>query len=181
MADQSERGFSLIEVMFALAVLLIGVLGAAAVMAAGTRVLGSSPGDMVGNQKAAQAIESVFAARDSHLLTWGQIRNEVGSGSDGGVFLDGPQPLKRPGVDGLVNTADDAGEPLESTTQPGADQLFNTVDDETTELTGYTREISIREVPNGNGNLRAVTVTIVFRFGGDTRTQTVTTYISSYS
>jgi hypothetical protein len=181
LANQSDRGFSLIEVMFALGVLMAGVLGAAAVLAAGTRMLGSSPGDMIGTQKAAQAIESVFAARDSHLLTWAQIRNVNGAGADGGVFLDGPQPMKLAGPDGLVNTADDAGQPMESTTEPGPDRLFNTADDETRELTGYTRQISIRDVPGENGNLRSVVVTIVFRFGETTRTQTVTTYVSSYS
>lgn len=181
MSDHSERGFSLIEVMFALGVLMVGVLGAAAVLAAGTRLLGSSPGDVVSTQKAAQAIESVFAARDAHLLTWAQIRNVSGAGSDGGVFLDGPQPLKRPGLDGLVNTADDADEAIESRTEPGPDRLLNTADDEVQELTGYTRQISIRDVPNENGNLRSIVVTIVYQFGDDTRTQTVTTYISSYS
>jgi prepilin-type N-terminal cleavage/methylation domain-containing protein len=181
MATQPERGFSLIEVMFALAVLLVGVLGAAAVMAAGTRVLGSSPGDVIGTQKAAQAIESVFAARDSHLLTWAQIRNVSGAASDGGVFLDGPQPLKLPGPDGLVNTADDRAQAIESTIRPGPDQLLTTVDDERVELTAYTREISIREVPNENGMLRSITVTIVYQFGTENRKQTVVTYISAYS
>ena len=59
-------------------------------------------------QKAAQAIEAVFGARDSHKVTWAQIRNVNGaSGSDGGIFLDGPQPLPQAGPDGLVNTGDD--------------------------------------------------------------------------
>jgi prepilin-type N-terminal cleavage/methylation domain-containing protein len=181
MANQSEPGFSLIEVIFAMAVLLVGVLGAAAVMAAGTRVLGSSPGDVIGTQKAAQAIESVFAARDSHMLTWAQIRNVNGAATDRGVFLDGPQPLKLPGLDGLVNTADDAGEAIESAIRPGPDQLLNTADDETVQLTGYTREIVIRDVPNENGTLRSIAVTIIYQFGDDTRKQTVTTYISAYS
>ena len=181
MPNQSGRGFSLIEVMFAMGVLMVGVLGAAAVMAAGTKMVNSSPGDVIGTQKAAQAIESVFGARDSHTLAWAKIRNVNGAGSDGGVFLDGPQPLKLAGPDGLVNTADDALQPYETAIRPGPDQLLNTADDETVELTTYTREISIRDIPNENGNLRSITVTITFQLGADTRKQTVTTYISSYS
>ena len=93
--------------MIALGVLTTGVLGAAGVLAAGMQNLSSSPADVIVTQKAAQAIEAVFSARDSHKLTWAQIRNVNGRGSDGGIFLDGPQPLKLAGADGLVNTADD--------------------------------------------------------------------------
>ena len=80
--------------MIALGVLTVGVLGAAAVLATGMQHLSSSPADVVVTQKAAQAIEAVFSARDSHKVTWAQIRNVKGaSGSDGGIFLDGPQSL----------------------------------------------------------------------------------------
>ena len=81
------------------------MLAAAAVMAAGVQNLSSSPGDVIVTQKAAQAVEAVFAARDSHKLTWAQIRNvNGGTGSDGGVFLDGPHAMTSAGTDGLVNT-----------------------------------------------------------------------------
>ena len=70
----------------------------------------------------------MFAARDSHKLTWAQIRNVQGaSGSDNGVFLDGPQPLRTAGADGVVNTADDG--PVETMTYPGPDQRIGTADD----------------------------------------------------
>lgn len=181
MAARSEKGFSLIEVMFALGVLLVGVLSAAAVLAAGMRILETSPGDVVGAQKAAQAIESVFAARDSHVVAWAQIRNVKGANGDNGIFLDGPQPLTVAGRDGLVNTEDDVKLPVESVTLPGPDQLLGTEDDETTLLTGYTREISIRDVKNENGNLRSIEVTITHLVGTAVHTYTLTTYISAFS
>ena len=65
--------------MFALGVLTVGVLASAAVLATGMQNLSSSPGDVVVTQKAAQAIEAVFSARDSHKLTWAQIRNVKGA------------------------------------------------------------------------------------------------------
>src|ERR1700682_6426597 len=101
----TERGFSLLETMIAVGVLSVGLLGAAAVITQGMQRVASSPGDVITTQKAAEAIESVVSARDSHKLTWSQLQNVAGgSGADGGVFLDGPQPLKYQGPDGLLNT-----------------------------------------------------------------------------
>ena len=176
-----DQGFSLIEVIVALGVMTTGVLAAAAVMAAGMQNLSSSPGDVIVTQKAAQAIEAVFAARDSHKLTWAQIRNVNGaSGYDNGVFLDGAKSLTVSGNDGLVNTADDPAV-IETITLPGIDKLIGTPDDKQMVLTGYTREITIRDVPNEGGQLRSVVVTVKYQNGNLLRTYSLTTYISSYS
>jgi hypothetical protein len=167
--------------MFALGILTTGVLGAAAVMAAGMQNLSSSPGDVIVTQKAAQAIEAVFAARDSHKLTWSQIRNVQGSsGSDNGVFLDGPQPLRLAGSDGLVNTADDSDD-IETVPLPGPDKVLGTADDKGIVLSGFTREISIRDAEGESGQLRVVTVTVVYQNGTTKRNYTLVTYISAYS
>lgn len=179
--SRGDDGFSLVEVMFALGVLTVGVLGAASVLAAGMQNLGSSPGDVIVTQKATQAIEAVFAARDSHKLKWSQIRNVGGeSGNDNGVFLDGPRTLKLAGNDGLVNTADDP-DVIESIPVPGPDRIYGTADDKDLPLTGYTREIVIRDVPGEAGQLRVVTVTITHKLGSQTRTYKLSTYISAYS
>jgi hypothetical protein len=176
----SERGTSLIEVMLALGVLTVGMLGAAGVLAQGMERLASSPGDVLTTQKASELIEAVYSARDSHKLTWAQIKNVHGaSGSDGGVFLDGPQPIKLSGVDGLANTADDTT--IETTLLPGPDQVLGTSDDSTVSLANYTREVTIRDVPNEAGALRTVVVTVTYRAGSTVRSYTLTTYISNYS
>ena len=75
MSGTSAKGFSLVETMVALGVLVTGVLGAAAVLAAGMQNLSSSPADVVTTQKAAEAMEAVFSARQSGKLTWAQIKN----------------------------------------------------------------------------------------------------------
>jgi hypothetical protein len=165
MRTSGETGFSLAETVVALGVLTTGVLGAAAVLAAGMQNLSSSPSDVIVTQKATQAVETVFAARDSHALTWSQIRNV----SDGGVFLDGPQSLTTPGADGLVNTDDDGS--VESMSLPSG----------TVTLSSYTREIKIEDVPNEDGQLRSVTVTITYQHGPTKRTYTLTTLISAYA
>lgn len=176
MQTSSQRGFSLIEVMFAMGVLTVGVLGAAAVLAAGMQNLSSSPGDVVVTQKAAQAIEAVFAARDSHRLTWAQIQNV----SNTGIFVDGPTPLTLAGPDGLVNTTDDPAT-IESTVLPGKDQILGTADDVTVTLSAYTRQIAITNVPGESGDLRKIAVTVTYRNGQTVRTYTLITYISSFA
>lgn len=172
-----QRGFSLIETMIAVGVLSVGLLGAAALLASGMQKIASSPRDLIATQKATEAIESVFSARDTHTLTWAQIQNVRGaSGSDGGIFLDGPQPLRAPGADGLIDTADDGA--IETVVYPGPDQQFGTADDITVTLNGFTREIRIRDV---EANLRSITVIVVYQDGAATRTYTLTAYISSFS
>jgi prepilin-type N-terminal cleavage/methylation domain-containing protein len=160
---ESSRGFSLVETMIALGVLTVGVLGAAGILATGMKTLGSAPGDIVVMQKATEAIEAVFSARDSHRLTWAQLQNVHGlTGSDGGIFVDGAQPLTMAGPDGLVGTTDDLST-VESVTLPGHDQILGTADDITNVLTQYTRTITIRDVPNENDQLRSITVTITYQ------------------
>ena len=181
-------GFSLVEVVIATSVLSVGVLAAAAVLAAGMQRLGSSPNDVMATQKASEAVESVFSARDSHKLTWAQIRNVNGASNDGGVFLDGPQQLKLAGIDGLVTTADDGA--LETVPLPGADQQMGTADDKQVYLGNYRREIIIRDIanePTGCGSvakpcmLRSITVIVTYPAGQDTQTYTLVAYISSYA
>jgi hypothetical protein len=163
----NEKGFSLTETIIAMGVLTTGVMGAASVLVTGMNNLSSSPADVIITQKATQAIESVFAGRDSKRLTWAQINNV----SQGGVFLDGPQPMYLAGVDGLVGTADDAAAGLESIDLPN----------QTIQLTSYTRQIQITTIPNENNMLRQVTVTITYQNGPTKRSYTLTTYISSYA
>jgi hypothetical protein len=173
---RSAEGTSLIETAIALGVLSVGVLGAAAVFTQGMEHTKSSPGDLVATQKAQEAIESVFAARDSHTVTWAQLRNVVGSGSDGGIFLDGPQGVKLTGIDGLVNTADDGA--IEIVTYPGRDLLFGTADDAAVSLSDFAREISVRDL---TPDLRSITVTMTYHAGRDVRIYTLTAYISHFA
>ena len=73
---------------------------------------------LIAREKAREAIESVHAARDTGEFAWTTILNVA----DGGVFLNGAQPVRRPGIDGLVNTADDGA--IETMNKPGADGIL---------------------------------------------------------
>lgn len=172
----AASGFSLIETIVAMGVLTVGMLGGVGVLARGMSYVVSSPGDLVATQKASEAIESVFTARDTRLLTWAQIRNVQGaSGTDGGVFFDGAQALRIPGVDGLVNTADDGA--VERVVDPGPDNVVGTADDQVIVLNGFTREIEIRDVEPA---LRQIKVTIKYQQGSTLRQYQLITYVSNY-
>src|SRR5262245_8431316 len=168
----SEAGFSLVETFIAVGVLTVGALGLAGVFAVGVERTVSSPNELLATQKAAAAIESVFSARDSHMVTWAQLRNV----DNGGIFKNGPQPLKVEGPDGVVNTSDDGA--IETVRLPGPDQLIGTADDITQTLTDYTREIKIVDLSN---DLRSVTVTIMYKSGPTMKSYILTAYISSFA
>lgn len=168
----SEHGVSLIETMIAMLVLTVGAIGMASVFLYGMQSATSSPNELVATQKASEAMESVFAARDSHNLTWAQLQNTA----DGGIFLPGAKTMKLAGADGILNTSDDGA--VESVLLPGPDQLLGTADDKTDTLNAFTREIKITRVTD---NLRSVAITIVYQSGSTSRTYTLTSYMSAFS
>jgi hypothetical protein len=175
---QAGAGFSLIEAMMAIAILSFGVLSLAAVYTQGLVFMSTAQYDFVAQNKAAEAIETVFTARDTKLLTWAQIRN--GDGSPGnGVFLSGPQPLLDPGADGLLGTVDDdSTKPDTIVIGPGPDGVLGTADDQVIVLNMFTREIQIQDI---GPNLRQVTVIIQYRVGRLQRQFTMVSYISSFA
>lgn len=175
---RSERGFGLVEVMVGLSILAFGLLGVAAAFSQGMRSLAGSNYDILAREKAVEAIESVYTSRDTKTISWAEIRNVQGeTGSDGGVFLDGPRPLTPAGDDGLVNTADDSPL-LETLIQPGPDELLGTPDDIVQELTGFTREIELRQL---SPTLRRLRVVVRYKVGTEARDYEIVTYISSYA
>lgn len=179
---RGDEGLSLIEVMFAMMVLMVGVVGVAASVTLGARRLTGSQDQLIATERAAEAAESVFKARDNRTLTWAQIRNVNGAAGDGGIFIDGPQDIKQSGADGLVNTADDGA--LEQVRRPGADGLLGTADDVATPLYGMTREIEIRDVVRGgvtSQTLRQLRVIVRYRGESGTEQFVLTTYISAYA
>jgi prepilin-type N-terminal cleavage/methylation domain-containing protein len=194
--DKNESGFSLVEVMIAMSLLATGLLSLAGVFILGLNQLAGSSAALIAREKARETVESVHTARDTRVIRWCQIynvgsaRNAACANEAAGVFVAGMQPLRSPGPDGLVNTADDEG--LEEAVSPGPDNVLGNSDDVRTQLVNYRREIEITEiVTNGaaNPNLRRLRVRI--RFGtlvrngsGElepARVYELTTYISSIS
>jgi hypothetical protein len=174
---QSESGISLIETMIAMLVLTVGAIGMAAMFLQGMKTTGNSPTELVATQKAAEAIESVFSARDSKTIKWDEIRNS----DQEGIFVKDPQPMLVAGDDGILGTEDDGivGQQtgvVESVLLPGPDQQIGTGDDRTETLRGFKREIRIADVTD---DLRTITVIIEYPASGSTQRYTLTSYISA--
>jgi prepilin-type N-terminal cleavage/methylation domain-containing protein len=173
--ERSEAGFTLIEVMVASAVLVVGVLAVAYGMTVGAVVVATAQQDTIARQKAREALEDVFTARDTANITFSQICN-VGSGASC-IFVAGSTPLTLPGDYGLVNTTNPG--PVEWYYSPGPDGILGTADDVKVTLSGFTRQIQITQL---SGTLVQITVTVQYTTeGGLTRSVTVTALMSPYS
>ena len=193
-APAGDRGFSLIEALVALSILMVGLLGLAQVFYVGMMHASTSSAHLIAREKAREAIESVHTARDSRTLNWGNIRNVNAptctniaanaplpavnlTATGGGVFLNGEQQLRQAGADGLVNTADDAAAgPEELPGRNGRFEVGPPTDD--VPLNDFWRTIDICDV---NDDLRQIIVTIRYRVGPQERRYSLTTYVSSFS
>lgn len=172
----NHRGFTLVETMIAIVLLAFGVLSLAAVLCQGMLYRSSSQSDLIAKEKAAAAIECMFTARDTRVLTWAQLRNTSAGG--GAVFLDGSQPLLDPGPDGMVNTVDDDITRPDVIIDPGPDGILGNSDDQIVPLTRFRREILITDV---NPNLRLVQAIVTYQVGRLQRQYALNTYMSSFN
>ncbi|MFZ0640724.1 MAG: prepilin-type N-terminal cleavage/methylation domain-containing protein [Candidatus Acidiferrales bacterium] len=172
----SSAGFTLIEAAIALVVLAIGIMGLAAMMTNGIAYMSMSQADYLAQQKAAEAVESIFYARDSQLYTWAQIQNV----SNGGIFLNPAEVLCDPGPDGIIDTADDNTADLDAVYIPGPSGTLDGAGAIKQTLDTYTRTIAITAVP-GETDVRQITVTINYTAGRFKRQYVLTSYICEFS
>jgi type II secretory pathway pseudopilin PulG len=173
-----ERGFTLLETTIATVILSFGILSVAAVYTQGIQASNSNQMSFIAQQKAQEALETIFTARDSGTLTFGNIANV----SQGGVFVDGPRPLCDAGPDGVLGTADDnCNIPNVIVTGPGADNILGTADDAVTNLNPWmTRTIAITPVA-GTPKLNQVTITVNYTYQGRTSQFVLVSYISGWA
>jgi type II secretory pathway pseudopilin PulG len=188
--QRSQAGFTLIETMIAIVILMVGILGLAAMLADGLAYMNMSQADYIAQQKAAAAVESIFTARDMGQATWNTICNVGSPVCSAGLFLTGAQPLCDPGADGIVGTADDySGSTCKVSADaiivPGSTGAVNATlgggGGQRLALSTFTRTIAISAVA-GVANLRQIQVTITYSSGRfSNRTYTMTTNISNFS
>lgn len=173
-------GFSLIEVMFAVVILSVGLIALLAVFAQAVSATKFSREDLIAKQKARETLEGVFAARNDTSIAFSDIQNA----SNGGIFNDGFRSLYLPGANGIVDTAQDTTT-LDSMVLPGPDGQLGTSDDVTVPLVNYQRQVLITNITNPDGStnpdLRRIAVTVrVASPGRPTRDAVVTGFISRY-
>jgi len=177
-----QTGFTLLEAMIAMVILSFGILSLATVYAQGIQVANITQFDYIAEKKAEEAVETIFAARDSKLLAWTNIRNVTGAGgASDGVFVVGALPLCAAGPDGLYGTADDlTNVPDVVIIGPGPDKILGTADDVVMSLTNMTRTITIVDVP-GESGLRQITITMNYTAGHLNRQYTLISYVAEFS
>jgi len=176
--EAGQGGFTLMEVVVATLVLVVGLVSMVALFAQAVVVLSCAQEDLVAQQKGQEALESIYTARNTQQITFDMVRNT----SAGGIFLDAWQPLRTSGPDGLVGTADDGA--VETLTLPGPDGLLGTADDEIRRLTSFTRRIDITPLVIGgttSPDIREVAVTVRYSTArGWQRSYRAVTYISRF-
>jgi len=178
-----QSGFTLIEVVVSMAVLTIGLVSLLGVFGLAISATQESQQNMIAKQLANESLESIITARDTAQMQWSSIQNV----SDGGIFLNGYQPMYLPGGDGILGTADDvASGQYVTITEPGPDGIYGTSDDVKLPLSNYQRQIQIQPVTDVNGNivatLRAINITVQYyvprsRFP---KTYVLTSFISQF-
>jgi type II secretory pathway pseudopilin PulG len=174
----SRRGFTILEALIAAVVLAVGMIGLLGFFVASVSAIQNSQEELLARQKARETLESIFAARNSQQITFDGINNAA----SGGIFLDGPQPLRDAGNDGLFDTADDSG--VETIVLPGPDGVLGTSDDTVRTLSEFQREIRITPLNRSDGtlnpDLREVVVTISYSTPGGLRSYSTAGYVSRF-
>jgi prepilin-type N-terminal cleavage/methylation domain-containing protein len=175
--NRSAAGFSLLEMVVAIALLTVGLLGVAS--AIGYAVVATNHGRSITNTKllAVSILEQMETLRNTGSLTFGQIAN-VGQVNDQGAakpflgFQAGPQQVStEPGPDGIFGTADDL-------VDAGPDRQFGTADDFTNPnfaVVGVTRQIQITSLSN---TLKKVTVTVDYSVQGSMKQLAAVCYLN---
>jgi prepilin-type N-terminal cleavage/methylation domain-containing protein len=168
----SEGGFSLLEMVVALVILTVGLLGVAS--AIGYALMASNSGRSITNTKllVVSVLEQMETLRDTRNLTFGQIANagqvdNTGADTSFAGFPTDFQPVStNPGPDGIWGTSDDL-------VAPGADGLYGTADDVTDQslaITGVTRQVTITSL---SSTLKRIQVTVSYSANGGSAQQIV--------
>jgi prepilin-type N-terminal cleavage/methylation domain-containing protein len=181
---RAQQGFSLLECMISMAILVIGLLSLLSVFGIAMVATQTSQENNTAKLLADEAMEGILTARETANISWAQINN-TGSG---GIFVPGFVPIDCAGADGIIGTADDAACGPQILEQPGPSGVYagTCPPDLCNTLVNYTRNIAITPVipPGGTTDptLRAVTITIQYTSSQlhFPRQYVLNTYISPY-
>lgn len=177
MKKAKQEGFTYIEVMCAMVILLIGILAQLSALSFSVLRQREAEQQNTARQMANSTLESIFAARDlgktAGISSWEMINNS--DVTEHGLFLSGWNPVRQSaGKDGIQGTRDDAC--------PGAGQCKSENYTNTSALVeGYERQIIITDVKEADipiAKKRRLEVKIRYNVGQIQREQSVATIIA---
>ncbi len=170
---------TLIEVMIAAFIISVALLALAAALGNGINAMFIVQENLIAKQKAREAMESVFTARSTQNIAFTDILGTT----NGGIFVEGWQPIALMGADGIANTADDGA--VETIRFPGPDGNLGNGDDEIRPLSNFERRIVFSDVFLQSGALdteiRQITVDVRYLIRGRWWTVSVSSYISKFA
>jgi len=187
--NRPQAGFSYIEVMIALVILLVGVLGLTSALSANLIRSYESEKRIVAKQTALSTIESIISARDIKRTgavegwdTVGNIGTNPVAGVNQGIFLTGFNPIREDlGWDGVGGTADDACAGSGSCTVNGKTNASRVIP-------GFERQIVITDVadpdrpsPPAAIARRRIEITVRYNVNQLTRDEVSATIVTNYS
>lgn len=176
--SNSEKGFSLIEVLIAILIMTIGILAMlSAISYAMVREQGAESRNTA-RQLTSSALESIFAARDlrnSNLLNnWEAVNND--DAVTPGIFASDWTPIREDaGKDGIHGTADDA-------CASGTSCVAGGYTNSSSEIDGYERKIEISDIVEPdipNVRKRKVEISVRYYAGQLSQTESITTIIAN--
>lgn len=179
MKNTSQAGFSYIDVMIALVILMIGILALLSGISGSILQARGHEQQLLAKQVAASTMESIMSVKetDPARLGWpavGNIGTNPVGGVNQGIFVNGFQRVyPDPGPDEVLGTADDTGTPV----------------------SGLQRQIVITDIcdpdrpspvicnPPGTFAvlIRSVVVTVTYNVAGVQRPESVRTVLTNYA
>lgn len=162
-----ESGFSLVETVIALVILMIGILATITALSFSLLYVQETERSTYAREYARSTMETIFSIRDLQLfdaegnnVTYNWDTLVVKKSGNSGIFTDGWTPIREnPGVDGIFGTADDT---CAATGICGTGATANT----SAIVKGYQRKIEITDiVKNGNVKERFIIVRVKYMVG----------------
>ncbi len=176
MKNKSEQGFTYIDVMIAIVILLVGILALLSAISGAVFQTVGQAAQLNAKQIATSTMESIMSVKETaSFAQWSRVGN-IGSnpvgGTPQGIFVNGFQPV-------LPNA--------------GADQTIGTLDDTGAAIPGFQRQIVIADecdptrpspncaTPGGYAvRVRSVVVTVTYFVGTVQKQEQLRTILTDY-
>lgn len=187
--EKFQKGFSYIDVIIAIFILMIGILAMVSAITANLMRMYETEKRVIAKQTALSTIESIISAKEisrpGAVDGWdslGNVGNNPVNGIPKGIFLNGFCPIREDlGWDGVAGTIDDAC-PAGSSCNVSGRPVNNSP-----ELDRFDRQILIEDVPDPERpsppnavSRRKITVNVRYQVNAAIRQIAVATIITNY-